>query len=530
MKYLEYISQLQIEDLRNIVETNNLKCNIYSQAALIKQILTHFTDRKFLRDLLTKLKLIEKTALAFILFSSDEVGVDSRRCDSWITVLLKGRTSVEEIIESLRRRGVVFNYKLDHYRQVYFVPDDLKVLLLDLLIEGVADRLEGLKRKPPLVTDDGFALEQDIFTFLAHVKRGDIRLTQAGTIFKLRQKKILADFVRKSDIPQPAGYYPYPPRFAFIITFCTDYELIRIDSSVIAATGKVINWLKLNPTERMRHLYHYYLATFDHSEWDFLILAIIPRIEGRGWITIKSLDKGIASFWGESFYDSVPDIRNTFLLEFLVFLGIIALGGPVAGDYTALRVTDLGRAILKGEKQGFVVPVESSCVLQPNYEILVPRNIDPLIRWELEEIAIARKTDQMMIYQITRDSIRQAFKKGKTEKDILSFLRQHTKQELPQNVEYSIRDWAREYGRIYFMEAFLLRCDSESLAMELKWSTKLSPFIRGELTSKDLIISDRNQQELVDLLEKEGYMPRAGVQRCEGAGELRSRRVEEQGS
>lgn len=515
MKYIECISHLQIEDLREIIEVNNLKCSSPSRSVIMKQILAHFTDRRFLKRLLTRFDPIERTALALILFSSDKDGVELRKYESSIGNLRKGKGKrVKEIIESLIQSGLVFIHNLNYYRQAYFIPDDLKSLLIDLLMEGVADRLETVETEPLFIVDDGLALERDIFTFLAHVRRGDVRLTQSGEIFKRKKENILADFERKKDIA--AGYYhysTYPTRFDFILDFCTGHSLIEIDSSVIVATEKVTDWLKLGTIERMQGIsHHYFTSAYPHSDGGRFIFDIISRVKGGDWIKIEALDKEVCSLFGDCFC-GISEMSRLFLLNFLLFLGAVALGGPGPDNFTVLRATALGRTVLKGEKQGFSASVERSFSLQPNYEVMVPRNIDPLIRWGLEEMAVPEKTDQMMVYRISRNSICQAFKHGRTDEDIISFLSRHTKQRLPQNVEYSIRDWAREYGRIFFLDAFLLRCDSDSLAGQIKGSKKIGPFIRGEITSKDLVINGRDHQKLVDLLEKEGYMPRAGVER-----------------
>ncbi|MEW5768516.1 MAG: helicase-associated domain-containing protein [bacterium] len=515
MKYIECISHLQIEDLRKIIEVNNIKCSSPSRAVIMKQILAHFTDREFLKRLLNRFEPIERTALALLIFFSDKDGVESTRYDLSIGRLRKGRGKrVKEIIESLIQSGLVFIRDLNYYRQAYFIPDDLKSLLVEPLMEGVADRLKTVETEPPFTVDDGLALERDIFTFLAHVKRGGVRLTQAGEIFKRRKENILADFERKEDIRTIYYHYPtYPTRFGFILDFCTCQGLIEIDSSVMVTTEKVTDWLKLGTIERMRRIAHHYLtSTYLHSDWGGLIFNIISQVKGGGWIKIEALDKEVSALFGDGFY-GISEMMRLFLLNFILFLGVVALGGPGPDNFTVVRATALGRAVLKREEQGFSAPVERSFSLQPNYEVLVPRNIDPLIRWELEEIAVSEKTDQMMVYRISRDSIHQAFKHGRTEEDIISFLSRHTKQRLPQNVEYSIRDWAREYGRIYFLNAFLLRCDSDSLAGQIKGSKKIGPFIKGEITPKDLIINGRDYPKLVEALEKEGYMPRAGVER-----------------
>ena len=96
---------------------------------------------------------------------------------------------------------------------------------------------------------------------------------------------------------------------------------------------------------------------------------------------------------------------------------------------------------------------------------------------------------------------------GSSIEEILEFLRIHSKTEVPQNVEISIKEWADRYGQIHFMDVMLLRCKSEQLAQELKASKQIGKYILGGISPTDLIVSRHKVDELRLLLEKRNYMP-----------------------
>ena len=88
----------------------------------------------------------------------------------------------------------------------------------------------------------------------------------------------------------------------------------------------------------------------------------------------------------------------------------------------------------------------------------------------------------MLTYRIERDSVYRAAERGLKAEEMLHFLEKYSKVPLPQNLRYSISDWAGRYGEIQFRSAFLLCTQTPELADEIKACQKLAPFIKGELS------------------------------------------------
>ena len=95
--------------------------------------------------------------------------------------------------------------------------------------------------------------------------------------------------------------------------------------------------------------------------------------------------------------------------------------------------------------------------------------------------------------------------------DVNGFLADHSEKDVPQNVAYSIQSWGDAYGQVYFMETFLLRTASAEIASHIKAHGELAPYIKGEVSPDALIVERKTYRELMDLLQKQGYMPRSGI-------------------
>jgi hypothetical protein len=81
-------------------------------------------------------------------------------------------------------------------------------------------------------------------------------------------------------------------------------------------------------------------------------------------------------------------------------------------------------------------------LVHPNFEItLVSREIDPKNVLELLMFSSIVKVDTMSVFKLSRESIALGNKRGISTSRMVEFLRENSKEGIPQNVEYSILDW-----------------------------------------------------------------------------------------
>ena len=75
------------------------------------------------------------------------------------------------------------------------------------------------------------------------------------------------------------------------------------------------------------------------------------------------------------------------------------------------------------------------------------------------------KSDEVAHYRIARDGIERAIVKGMDAAEILDFLEAHSRAPLPQNVAYSIGEWAKRVAFASQKEVVLLATD-DAAAMD----------------------------------------------------------------
>jgi hypothetical protein len=139
------------------------------------------------------------------------------------------------------------------------------------------------------------------------------------------------------------------------------------------------------------------------------------------------------------------------IAEPLRWLGLVDAGLDAAGQVAAVRVTPLGRSVLTGAP-GAVTPAPAAgprLVVQPNFEVIVldaSASLDLMAR--LDRFATARSVDRAAIYHLSREGLVTALQAGQTLAEIERLLEEESGGALPQNVAYSLAEWARQFERV----------------------------------------------------------------------------------
>jgi hypothetical protein len=178
-----------------------------------------------------------------------------------------------------------------------------------------------------------------------------------------------------------------------------------------------------------------------------------------------------------------------------------------------IRISDLGMAILTNDVSLFPKQIERNFAIRPNFEVVASKDLEPAIRWELGKIAELIRVNEEVTYKLSRQSIYHTLQEGKTVEDIMGFLDTYAIKPIPDNVRETITEWTSTYGRISFVDTLLLRCDTTSLAKELKESKKLSKFLVEQIAPTYFMIRRKDHEKLVEALEEEDYMPKPEIEK-----------------
>lgn len=95
-------------------------------------------------------------------------------------------------------------------------------------------------------------------------------------------------------------------------------------------------------------------------------------------------------------------------------------------------------------------------VIQPNMEILAPRDFDPVDLLNLGEIADLVQTDVVSIYRVTKKSVSRGLRDGWNAEKIRVFLERISRHELPDNLRKTIQGWASERPEAHIIRGTFL--------------------------------------------------------------------------
>ena len=126
-----------------------------------------------------------------------------------------------------------------------------------------------------------------------------------------------------------------------------------------------------------------------------------------------------------------------------------------------LRLNKYGSGFYSNRSEAINDEEEKYFYIQPNFEIISTVNLNSMLRWELDSFCDIGKIERIIHYWITKGSIHRAMSNEKSIDNILTFLKKYSKSGVPQNVEYSMKEWASSYGNVCMMDIILLRCRTD---------------------------------------------------------------------
>ncbi|GAC1364471.1 MAG: hypothetical protein NVS2B12_39200 [Ktedonobacteraceae bacterium] len=199
-------------------------------------------------------------------------------------------------------------------------------------------------------------------------------------------------------------------------------------------------------------------------------------------------------------------------------LGIVDLGYEKSDEEDpehtpqAFRITPLGTEVLKEAKRHpLATPPEISApatahtlIVQPNFEILLlqpdmPTLYSILPFTQMKQISTA---SQLMLSQAT---LHRGIAAGKTVTQVIQILEQHTQKELPQNVLYTLQDWARLYKETRLSMVMLIETPNEQVTRQIAGLERFQRWNAREIAPCILALDgDANLQEVRNALEKTG--------------------------
>jgi hypothetical protein len=153
----------------------------------------------------------------------------------------------------------------------------------------------------------------------------------------------------------------------------------------------------------------------------------------------------------------------------LYLLGLVDVGFR-GNEPASVRLTEQGRRLLGGEGGAGDASLPEALrgdpsrplVVNPDFEVLLlPEGDVNEVAHTLDRFARRVRSDEVTRYRLQREDVERAVVAGMTAEEMLAFLEARARAPVPQNVAYSVKEWA---GRVRFArqrDAVLLEVDRE---------------------------------------------------------------------
>jgi hypothetical protein len=506
MTFLEYLSELPLDDLKRIASVLELRPSLISRARLIREIPDQMFQPGFIEARVDGLDAAEQDLLLAVLFAGEK----GYACD-----VRTGRPDISDALYTLLTHGLIIGRRGPARTPEYIVPSDIRETVKTHIARRLSTRLSA--PIPPVPADETEAMTfiRDLFSLLSGLRREPARLTDRGTLYKRAQETLLSRLEFKETVPSSSPQ-SYPGRLDLMIHYTQSRRLLYEEESRFRCSAAFAQWLHLPTTEKLDDLLAFwYGRNHGLSPRTSSLLAVLQLcIDFDGIDPEAVTDLVLTCTPGLSPRDTQLAYNRQWVLDALrelEWLGLLRQYGDNRDTPAGLVITPLGRNVLGNRPWDEEGMWSERFVVQPTFEIIVPCTLHLAIRNELEKLADLAAVDVTMTYRITRDTIYRAGDEGLSGAAVLAFLERHSEKTIPQNVEYTIREWGDSYGQVYFMDTFLLRTASPEIAGHIRAHPDLAGFVRGQVAPDALIVERHEYREMMEALRKAGFMPKSQI-------------------
>ncbi|HAI21393.1 MAG TPA: hypothetical protein DCM14_05815 [Clostridiales bacterium UBA8153] len=504
MKLTECLARFSTEGLEELAKLWRLTPHLAAEG-LVKQLAQYLMAQPAAHTV-SGLDEDARLALKLIVLCREGRGLVVEQCHQKLNqITRKWKRDGARVVTLLQERGLVYTERVN-YRQVYYVPEDLWPVLAsgfagDIMgsITGKCPHLQGDEPDPLLVL-------RLLCMFLSYVGKSEVRLTQSGSIFRRSQRDILDYLGIKESFPEdePPFAANYPPTLALLYYYCRSRSLVTEAGGKLAHAPQLASWVSSCPGQQLHDFYQFWEEAYLRQDADLETMYGLLRLVPEGtFASFSGLLREMQGLAVAQSWQGLDSRARRYLLEPLRLMGCLQQAG--ADGELWCRLLPVART---GPQWDETWPMEDRFFVQPNFDVLVPKNLVPALLWQVEALADLVKPDQLMLYRISKQSVYRALTQGMTKAQLLEFLGKHSRHALAQNVVSTLNEWCQSYGRMRFLDVLILQCDDEAMAEELKASRRIANFIQGELTPRNLIVKREEYQELLSALSDSGYMPR----------------------
>jgi hypothetical protein len=400
----------------------------------------------------------------------------------------------------------------------------------------------------------GVDLVSNISRFMGFLIEHNVRFTVRGEIFKTTEKRILQEL-----IPNPGRELSRAAVLDFIFEFTRSHGLIESTGErtfAISAEGR--EWEQRALEQKLERLVEHSVEErgvagdyYHQVRLRRIFLRLLKRVEPLVWYDLMYLpflarNTYLAPLvWYDLMY--LPFLsRNTYLASLdqlavddyfasrngsgatpmedpqrlawnvarwvrqrLYLFGIVDLGYDKAGRPVAMRLTRIGARLfgVAGDSPAGA-PMLGSLIVTPDFEVvLFPTGDDAELVHELDRFCVREKQGETLHFRVHERSVQRALSEGMFLSRILSTLRNQSRTPVPQNVLFSIRDWANRAGLLILESGLVLRGEDPEVLRRFQQDAGVKGFVREPLDERRLQLKSRYApKRLAALLREFGFL------------------------
>lgn len=323
----------------------------------------------------------------------------------------------------------------------------------------------------PTVSEElccGGDFPSNVTRFLRELQANKVLFTAEGDLFKASQKRIAGLL-----LTVPGGLLSAEQLLELLYRFCLHRRLIdRRGERSLRPTPGGVEFERATLAEQIKMLLAHFIEdrtlpgeAYHQTRMRRVLLRLLRRAEPLQWSDLSVLpflarnvylsqleaapteEYFAARFQGGGYTpsESLQQMAWNLLVwvkKRLFPLGIVDLGMQ-GGRPTALRLSRLGAELLDAEPAGRVGGTRSTLIVQPDFEVLVfPGDDVHDVVHQMDRFARRTKSDHIHQFRIDQASVRAGLDDGLTGAQIVQELVDRARVPVPQNVLYSLEEWA----------------------------------------------------------------------------------------
>ncbi|MFA7692787.1 MAG: hypothetical protein GX117_12740 [Candidatus Hydrogenedentes bacterium] len=301
--------------------------------------------------------------------------------------------------------------------------------------------------------------------------------------------------------------------------------IVRVDNEL--RVGDLDSVINASRPDRHKLVFDWLMSGKDTASAKTIVENMLDELPCGSWFSIREYIAYARKASGRSFLPSLKmagthyeysfssadnqfDIKLSRILEeSFLWLGVINHGYD--GGSSCFQITELGHALLTG---GFTAELcarypswANDILVQPNFEIIADvQHIDPLLTTPLDAFALRVSDHPLLVYRLDRDSFLAAMQRGHSAEQFITFLMNHNRGELPENVLITLRDWCGMAKQLRLRTYHVIESEDPLVIAEIEHHRQWREHVQPIDPHHVLRYQGLTRAEIKAALEKEGYI------------------------